>query len=84
MSRSRSPLLLVLLAFAACGDDASTENASPTVPGSGSDIVSIAIDPSDGTLLAGSGPAFFRLSPGAKTAGDRRGQPEDAQGQRER
>ena len=73
MLRSRSPLLLVLLAFAACGGDASTENASTTVPGSGSEIVSIAIDPSDGTLLAGSGPAFFRLSPGAK-------QPETAAG----
>ena len=36
-------------------------------PGSGPEIVSIAIDPADGTLLMGSGPAFYRLAPGAKT-----------------
>jgi hypothetical protein len=44
-----------------------------SAPGTTSDIVSIAIDPADGTLLAGSGPAFYRLPPGAE-------KPEQAKG----
>jgi photosystem II stability/assembly factor-like uncharacterized protein len=65
MSRTYLPALLALLALAACGGDAS-ENASTAAPGSGTDVLSIAIDPADGTLLAGGGPAFYRLKPGEK------------------
>jgi hypothetical protein len=67
MSRSCSPLLLVLLLVAACGGSSADEgsvNTSATT--SGADVGSIAIDPADGTLLAGSGPTFFRVAPGAK------------------
>ncbi len=53
-----------MLAAACGGSDA--ETASTTAPGSGTDVLSIAIDPADGTLLAGGGPAFYRLKPGAK------------------
>jgi BNR/Asp-box repeat protein len=69
MSRSSLTPLLVLLAFAACGgaSPSSSDNAaSITSAGAGKDVSSIAIDPSDGTLMAGSGPAFYRLPPGAK------------------
>ena len=67
MARLRFALPLVLLALSACGGgDEPEEAAAPTAaPGTTTDIVSIAIDPSDGTLLAGSGPAFYRLPPGA-------------------
>jgi hypothetical protein len=67
MSRSHLTPLLVLLAFAACGGDASSpDNAASITTGTGKDVLSIAIDPSDGTLMAGSGPTFYRLKPGAK------------------
>ena len=59
----------MLLALSACGGDASSEdstNASSTT--AGTDIGSIAIDPADGTLLAGSGPVFYRLPPGETKA----------------
>lgn len=65
MLRSRSPLLLLLL-VAACGGSSEEEGGTTSATTAGTDIASIAIDPSDGTLLAGSGPAFFRLPPGAK------------------
>jgi hypothetical protein len=64
MLRRRSPLLLVLLLVAACGGSSDGEGAP--APTSGPDVVSFAIDPSDGTLLAGSGPAFHRVPAGAK------------------
>jgi hypothetical protein len=75
MSRLRSSLLVAVLGLAACGGPSSSseENAASTTTTSGSDIGSIAIDPADGTLLAGSGPAFYRVPPGAK-------QPETATG----
>ena len=67
MSRSRFTPLLVLLAFAACGGDSpSPENAASTTDRSGNDVGSIAINPADGTLMAGSGPAFYRLKPGRR------------------
>jgi hypothetical protein len=66
MLRSRAPLLLVLLLAACGGSPADGGSATTSATTSGSDIASIAIDPSDGTLLAGSGPAFFRVPPGAK------------------
>ena len=68
MARLRFALPLVLLAVSACGGgDEPEETAAPTAaPGTTTDIVSIAIDPTDGTLLAGSGPAFYRLPPGAE------------------
>jgi hypothetical protein len=67
MSRSHLTPLLVLLAFAACGGDSQSENAASITTGAaGKDVVSIAINPADGTLMAGSGPAFYRLKPGAK------------------
>ena len=66
MARLRFALPLVLLALSACGGgDEPEEAAAPTAaPGTTTDILSIAIDPSNGTLLAGSGPAFYRLPPG--------------------
>jgi len=75
MARLRFALPLVLLALSACGGgDEPEETAAPTAaPGTTTDIVSIAIDPTDGTLLAGSGPAFYRLPPGAE-------KPEQAKG----
>jgi photosystem II stability/assembly factor-like uncharacterized protein len=63
LSRKFWPALLALRAIAACGGHAS-ENASSAAPASGTDVLSIAIDPADGTLLAGGGPAFYRLKPG--------------------
>jgi hypothetical protein len=66
MPRSRSPLLLVLVLVAACGGSSEDEGSAASATTKGSDIASIAIDPADGTLLAGSGPAFFRVPPGAK------------------
>lgn len=69
MARLRFALPFVLLALSACGGDdeqAAQDSAPAAAPGTTTDIVSIAIDPSDGTLLAGSGPAFYRLPPGAK------------------
>ena len=69
MVRLRFALPLIVLVLSACGggDSDPEEAAAPTAaPGTTTDIVSIAIDPSDGTLLAGSGPAFYRLPPGAE------------------
>ena len=67
MSRSRATpwLVLAVLAAGCGGDDTTPDNA--TAAGSGTDVLSIAIDPSDGTLLAGGGPAFYRFKPGAET-----------------
>src|SRR3954454_4577654 len=63
---SLAPFLLTALIAAGCGGDAS-DNASTAAPGSGTDVLSIAVDPADGTLLAGGGPAFYRLKPGETT-----------------
>ena len=64
---SLAPLLLAVVLAAGCGgDDGSRDAASTAAPGSGTDVLSIAIDPADGTLLAGGGPAFYRVRPGAK------------------
>ena len=62
---SLASLLLVSLLAAACGGS-DPETASTAAPGSGTDVLSIAIDPADGTLLAGGGPAFYRLKPGSE------------------
>ena len=69
MSRSRfAPFLLVALLAAGCGgESADPSTTAAAAPGSGTDVLSIAVDPADGTLLAGGGPAFYRLEPGAKT-----------------
>jgi photosystem II stability/assembly factor-like uncharacterized protein len=72
MQRSRLAPFLLVAVLAGCGGD-SADNAATTAPGSGTDVLSIAVDPADGTLLAGGGPAFYRLEPGAK-------QPETATG----
>jgi photosystem II stability/assembly factor-like uncharacterized protein len=69
---SLASLLLVAVLAAGCGGDG-TDNATTAAPGSGTDVLSIAVDPADGTLLAGGGPAFYRIKPGAK-------QPEAAKG----
>jgi hypothetical protein len=73
MVRLRFALPIILLALSACGGESEEPAPASTPSGSGADVVSIAIDPSDGTLLAGTGPAFYRLPPGAK-------QPETAKG----
>lgn len=76
MARLRFALPLILLALSGCGggEEQAAESPAPTAAaGTTSDIVSIAIDPADGTLFAGSGPAFYRLPPGAK-------EPETAKG----
>jgi photosystem II stability/assembly factor-like uncharacterized protein len=65
MQRSRLAPFLLVAVLAGCGGD-SAGNAATTAPGSGTDVLSIAVDPADGTLLAGGGPAFYRLKPGAK------------------
>src|SRR3954454_8442197 len=62
---SLAPFLLTALIAAGCGGDAS-DTASSGAPGSGTDVLSIAIDPADGTLLAGGRPAVYRLKPGEK------------------
>ena len=66
MLRLRFPLLIALLAVTACGGGGSDEDTAALTATSGSEIGSIAIDPADGTLLAGSGPVFYRVPPGAK------------------
>src|SRR3954451_12357744 len=67
MQRSSLASLLLVTALAAgCGGD-SAGDATTALPGSGTDVVSIAIDPADGTLLAGGGPALYRVKPGAKS-----------------
>jgi hypothetical protein len=49
-----------------------TEAAPPTEPavatGASPAINSLAVDPGDGTIVIGTGPALFRLAPGAKQA----------------
>jgi BNR/Asp-box repeat len=74
MARLRLALPAILLVLSACGGG-EEEPAEPASAPAGTtpDIVSIAIDPADGTLFAGSGPAFYRLPPGAK-------EPETAKG----
>lgn len=75
MKRSRLLALVAALALAACGgggEDA--ENASSTAAaGSGADVNSLAISPADGTLMAGSGPTFFRVKAGAEAPESARG-----------
>lgn len=67
MLRSRSLLLLLVpLLAAACGGSTEDTGTTASATTSGADIGSIAIDPSNGTLLAGSGPTFFRVPTGAK------------------
>jgi photosystem II stability/assembly factor-like uncharacterized protein len=52
---------------AGCGSDGESPDSATNATGSGTDVLSIAIDPADGTLLAGGGPAFYRVKPGGKT-----------------
>ncbi len=57
----------MLAAVTACGgDSASEDSGTPASSGTSPDIRSIAIDPADGTMLAGSGPTFYRVRPGAE------------------
>jgi photosystem II stability/assembly factor-like uncharacterized protein len=67
MSRSRlTPFLLLAALAAGCGgDSAASDSATTAAAGSGTDVLSIAVDPADGTLVAGGGPAFYRVKPGA-------------------
>jgi photosystem II stability/assembly factor-like uncharacterized protein len=68
MSPSRLTVFLLLAVLAAgCGGDDAPPEATTTAAGSSTDVLSIAIDPQDGTLLAGGGPAFYRFKPGGKT-----------------
>jgi photosystem II stability/assembly factor-like uncharacterized protein len=66
MQRSRLAPFLVVAVLAGCGGDSADDAATTSAPGAGTDVLSIAVDPADGTLLAGGGPAFYRLKPGAK------------------
>jgi hypothetical protein len=79
-------VVLALLALAGCGGteqpasaptEAATEapatTAEPPPPSTGAAspaINSIAVDPADGTIMVGTGPALFRIAPGA-TEGER-------------
>ena len=50
-------------------DPAATATAPPpSSDGSSPAINSVTVDPGDGTIMVGSGPALFRLAPGAKEA----------------
>ena len=82
MRRAVTPLLLVAV-LAGCGGGgedetagapapAATATAAPATGGGGASpyIGSLAVDPGDGTLLAGTGLGLFRVAPGA-----RRGKP---------
>jgi hypothetical protein len=44
------------------------ETAPPSSGGSSPAINSLTVDPGDGTIMIGSGPALFRVAPGAKAA----------------
>lgn len=90
-SRLRRPMrrlipILLLVALAACGDDAppvadaptpaptasaapSETSEPPAASGGGAPFVgSLAVDPGDGTLIAGTGLGLYRLEAGAKRA----------------
>jgi hypothetical protein len=70
-------VVVLALALAACGGGGAASNAgdvSTPQPGE-TDVLSMAVDPSDGTLLLATSPALYRLAPGARTP-DRLGAPE--------
>ena len=49
-------------------ETAPAETAAPSSGGGSPAINSVTVDPGDGTIMIGSGPALFRLAPGAKEA----------------
>jgi hypothetical protein len=63
----RPLLLLPVLALAACGGGSSPYADVSATPAP-SDILSLAVDPGDGTLMIATGPALYRVAPGARTA----------------
>ena len=83
MRRLVAPLLLAAFLMAGCGDDGGdgpaaatpAPTAAPAEPspagdgGGGAPFVgSLAVDPGDGTVLAGTGLGMYRIAPGAKRA----------------
>jgi photosystem II stability/assembly factor-like uncharacterized protein len=73
----RAVVVVLALALAACGGGGAASNAGDvsTPPPGETDVLSMAIDPSDGTLLLATSPALYRLAPGARTP-ERIGAPE--------
>jgi photosystem II stability/assembly factor-like uncharacterized protein len=70
-------VVVLALALAACGGGGAASNAGDvsTPPPGETDVMSMAVDPSDGTLLLATSPALYRLAPGARTP-ERIGAPE--------
>ena len=52
---------MAVMALAGCGSDAAAPEEAVPTPDPGEAIYSLAIDPADGTLLAATGPGFYRL-----------------------
>ena len=73
----RAVVIALALALAACGGGGAASTAgdvSTPQPGE-TDVLSMAIDPADGTLLLATSPALYRLAPGAKSP-EKVGEPE--------
>jgi len=58
-------VFLAIVALAGCGGDSAAPEESVPSAAPGEAIYSLSIDPADGTLMASTGPGFYRL-PGAK------------------
>ena len=59
----RAAVVVLALALAACGGGGAASNAGDvsTPPPGETDVLSMAIDPADGTLLLATSPALYRL-----------------------